>query len=35
MNFYNYPSCNPLKVALLLEVTGRPYELVPVDTCKR
>ena len=34
MKFYYHPSPNPLKVALLLEETGLPYELVPVDTRK-
>ena len=34
LKFYFHPSPNPLKVALLLEETGLPYELVPVDTRK-
>ena len=34
IKFYFHPSPNPLKVALLLEETGLPYELVPVDTRK-
>ncbi|WP_372657892.1 glutathione S-transferase family protein [Hydrogenophaga sp.] len=34
MKFYYHPSPNPLKVALMLEETGLPYELVPVDTRK-
>ncbi len=34
MKFYYHPSPNPLKVALLLEETGMPYEVVPVDTRK-
>ena len=34
MKFYYHPSPNPLKVALLLEEAGLPYELVPVDTRK-
>lgn len=34
INFYYHPSPNPAKVALLLEETGLPYELVPVDTRK-
>ena len=29
-----HPSPNPLKIALYLEETGMPYELVPVDTRK-
>jgi GSH-dependent disulfide-bond oxidoreductase len=32
IKFYYHPSPNPGKVALLLEETGLPYELVPVDT---
>jgi GST-like protein len=32
LKFYYHPSPNPAKVALLLEETGTPYELVPVDT---
>ena len=34
IKFYYHPSPNPAKVALLLEETGMPYELVPVDTRK-
>jgi GST-like protein len=34
IQFYYHPSPNPAKVALLLEETGLPYELVPVDTRK-
>ncbi|MFW2353915.1 glutathione S-transferase family protein [Hydrogenophaga sp.] len=34
IKFYSHPSPNPAKVALLLEETGLPYELVPVDTRK-
>ena len=34
IKFYYHPSPNPLKVALFLEETGLPYELVPVDTRK-
>jgi GSH-dependent disulfide-bond oxidoreductase len=34
MKFYYHPSPNPLKVALLLEEMGLPYEVVPVDTRK-
>ncbi len=34
MKFYYHPSPNPLKVALLLEETGLPYGVVPVDTRK-
>ena len=34
IQFYYHPSPNPLKVALLLEETGLPYEVVPVDTRK-
>lgn len=32
IKFYYHPSPNPAKVALYLEETGLPYELVPVDT---
>lgn len=32
IKFYYHPSPNPLKVALMLEETGLPYELVLVDT---
>lgn len=32
IRFYYHPSPNPAKVALFLEETGLPYELVPVDT---
>jgi GST-like protein len=34
IKFYFHPSPNPAKVALLLEESGLPYELVPVDTRK-
>ena len=34
IKFYFHPTPNPAKVALLLEETGLPYELVPVDTRK-
>ncbi|WP_372097270.1 glutathione S-transferase family protein [Tistrella mobilis] len=34
IRFYYHPTPNPAKVALLLEETGLPYELVPVDTRK-
>jgi GST-like protein len=34
IKFYYHPSPNPAKVALLLEETGLPYEIVPVDTRK-
>jgi GSH-dependent disulfide-bond oxidoreductase len=32
LKFYYHPSPNPAKVALFLEESGLPYELVPVDT---
>jgi GST-like protein len=32
--FYFHPTPNPAKVALLLEETGLPYEVVPIDTGK-
>ncbi|NLH81300.1 MAG: glutathione S-transferase family protein [Phyllobacteriaceae bacterium] len=34
IRFYFHPTPNPLKVALMLEETGLPYEVVPVDTGK-
>ena len=34
IKLYYHPSPNPAKVALYLEETGLPYELVPVDTRK-
>lgn len=34
LKFYYHPSPNPAKVALFLEESGLPYELVPVDTAK-
>ena len=34
IQFYFHPSPNPAKVALMLEETGLPYEVVPVDTRK-
>ena len=32
--FYNHPSPNPAKFALVREETGLPYEVLPVDTRK-
>lgn len=32
IKFYFHPSPNPMKVALFLEESGMPYEVVPVDT---
>ena len=34
ITFYYHPTPNPAKVALMLEETGLPYALVPVDTRK-
>jgi GSH-dependent disulfide-bond oxidoreductase len=34
LKFYYHPAPNPAKVALLLEETGLPYEVVPIDTRK-
>jgi GST-like protein len=34
IRFYYHPTPNPLKVALFLEESGLPYEVVPVDTRK-
>ena len=32
IRFYFHPTPNPAKIALLLEETGLPYEVIPVDT---
>jgi GSH-dependent disulfide-bond oxidoreductase len=34
IRFYFHPSPNPMKIALFLEESGLPYELVPIDTFK-
>jgi GST-like protein len=34
IRFYFHPTPNPTKIALFLEETGLPYEVVPVDTSK-
>lgn len=34
IRFYFHPTPNPAKVALFLEETGLPYEVIPVDTAK-
>jgi GST-like protein len=34
IKLYFHPSPNPMKIALLLEEAGLPYEIVPVDTRK-
>jgi len=34
IRFYYHPTPNPAKVALFLEETGLPYEVLPVDTAK-
>lgn len=34
LKFYFHPSPNPMKVALFLEETGLPYDLVAIDTFK-
>src|ERR1700741_4735474 len=34
IRFYYHPTPNPAKIALFLEATGLPYEVVPVDTSK-
>jgi GSH-dependent disulfide-bond oxidoreductase len=34
IKFYFHPSPNPAKVALFLEESGLPYEIMPVDTRK-
>jgi GST-like protein len=34
LKFYFHQTPNPMKIALYLEETGLPYELIPVDTMK-
>lgn len=34
IRFYFHPTPNPAKIALFLEESGLPYELLPVDTSK-
>ncbi|WP_233838779.1 glutathione S-transferase family protein [Paraburkholderia sp. ZP32-5] len=34
IRFYFHPTPNPAKIALFLEETGLPYEMIPVDTSK-
>jgi GST-like protein len=34
IRFYFHPTPNPAKVALMLEETGLPYEVVPIDTSR-
>lgn len=34
IRFYFHPTPNPAKIALLIEETGLPYEVIPVDTSK-
>src|SRR6202000_795075 len=34
IRFYFHPTPNPAKVALMLEETGLPYQVIPVDTSK-
>jgi len=34
IRFYFHPTPNPAKVALFLEETGLPYEVIPIDTSK-
>jgi GSH-dependent disulfide-bond oxidoreductase len=34
IRFYYHPTPNPAKIALFLEETGLPYQVVPVDTSK-
>lgn len=34
IRFYYHPTPNPAKVALFLEETGLPYQVVPIDTSK-
>jgi glutathione S-transferase len=34
IRFYFHPTPNPAKIALFLEETGLPYDVIPVDTSK-
>lgn len=34
IQFYFHPTPNPMKIALFLEESGLPYELIPIDTFK-
>ncbi|MCA1908836.1 MAG: glutathione S-transferase family protein [Magnetospirillum sp.] len=34
IKFYYHPTPNPMKVALMLEETGLPYQVVPIDASK-
>src|SRR5215472_5100962 len=34
IRFYFHPTPNPAKIALFLEETGLPYQVIPVDTSK-
>jgi len=34
IRFYFHPTPNPAKIALFLEESGLPYEVIPVDTSK-
>ncbi|MEZ2130209.1 MULTISPECIES: glutathione S-transferase family protein [unclassified Sinorhizobium] len=34
IRFYFHPTPNPIKVALFLEESGLPYEVIPIDTSK-
>ena len=34
IRFYFHPTPNPAKIALFLEETGLPYEIIPVDTSR-
>ncbi len=34
IHFYFHPTPNPVKIALFLEETGLPYDVIPVDTSK-
>lgn len=34
IRFYFHPTPNPAKIALFLEETGLPYEVIPVDTSR-
>jgi GST-like protein len=34
IRFYFHPTPNPAKIALFLEETGLPYEMIPIDTSR-
>jgi GST-like protein len=34
IRLYFHPTPNPAKIALFLEETGLPYEVIPIDTSR-